>query len=163
MLTQIVTTVLGFFLLVAFLKKFFWSAILRMLDERRSTIEGRFRQIEQTQATLAGLQETLNRRLTVIDEEARAKIQQAILEGKRIAGEIQEEARAHAQAVIAKSKETIEIELAKAKVSLRDDLADLTVEAATRLLGERCDADADRRLVRSIIDGLEQPPPAIRG
>ena len=163
MLTQIVTTVLGFFLLVVFLKKFFWSAILRMLDERRSTIEGRFRQIEQTQATLAGLQETLNRRLTVIDEEARAKIQQAILEGKRIAGEIQEEARAHAQAVIAKSKETIEIELAKAKVSLRDDLADLTVEAATRLLGERCDADADRRLVRSIIDGLEQPPPAIRG
>jgi F-type H+-transporting ATPase subunit b len=163
MLTQIVTTVLGFFLLVVFLKKFFWSAILRMLDERRSTIEGRFRQIEQTQATLAGLQETLNRRLTVIDEEARAKIQQAILEGKRIAGEIQEEARAQAQAVIAKSKETIEIELAKAKVSLRDDLADLTVEAATRLLGERCDADADRRLVRSIIDGLEQPPPAIRG
>ena len=162
MLTQIATTVLGFFLLVVFLKKFFWSAILRMLDERRSTIEGRFRQIEQTQAKLAGLQETLNRRLTVIDEEARAKIQQAILEGKRIAGEIQEETRAQAQAVIAKSKETIEIELAKAKVSLRDDLADLTVEAAAKLLGERVDADADRRLVRSIIDELEQKPPAAR-
>ena len=75
---------------------------------------------------------------------------------------VKEEARAQAQAVIAKSKETIEVELAKAKVSLRDDLADLTVEAAARLLGERCDADADRRLVRSIIDELERPPPSTR-
>ncbi|HAM41567.1 MAG TPA: ATP synthase F0 subunit B [Candidatus Omnitrophica bacterium] len=162
MLTQIATTVLGFFLLVVFLKKFFWSTILRMLDERRHTIEGQFRRIEETQAKLAGAQEELTRRLVAIDEESRAKIQQAVLEGKRIAGEIQEEARAQAQAVIAKSKETIEVELAKAKVSLRDDLADLTVEAAARLLGERCDADADRRLVRSIIDELERPPPSTR-
>ena len=158
MLTQLATTVLGFFLLVAFLKKFFWSAILRMLDERRNRIEGQFRHIEQTQAKLAGLQEELTHRLTAIDEEARAKIQQAILEGKRVAGEIQEDARAQAQAVIAKSKETIELELAKAKVSLRDELADLTVEAAARLLRERCDAEADRRLVRSIIDELGQQP-----
>ena len=38
MLAQIVTTALGFFLLVIILKKLFWRVILKMLDDRRMRI-----------------------------------------------------------------------------------------------------------------------------
>lgn len=161
-LQQILSQAISFVLLLAILRRFAWKPLLSMLDERRARIEQDLAQARQQRDELSALQQELARRLATIDEEARTKIQQAVLEGKRIAVEIQEESRTQAQAVIAKSKETIAIELAKAKVSLRDDLADLTVEAAAKLLGERCDADADRRLVRSILDELEQPPPAAR-
>lgn len=161
-LQQILSQAISFVLLLAILRRFAWKPLLSMLDERRARIEQDLAQARQQRDELSALQQELTRRLATIDEEARTKIQQAVLEGQRIAGEIQEESRTQAQAVIAKSKETIEVELAKAKVSLRDDLADLTVEAAARLLGERCDADADRRLVRSILDELEQKPPVTR-
>jgi len=154
MAAQIVTTILGFFLLVLVLRRFFWRAILNVLDERRARIEAHLREAARRQEEAERLQQELATRLTVIDEEARAKIQQAIQEGRRMAAEVQEDARAKAEQILAKSKETIELELAKAKVTLRDELADLTAEAIHRLLRERLDEKTDHRLIASILEEL---------
>jgi len=154
MLAQIVTNVLGFLLLVFILRRFFWNAVLRILDARRVRIEEGLRSIEQSKQGLERLQQELRERLAKVDDEARARIQQAILEGRRIAVEIQEEARAQAQDLIAKSQETIELELAKAKASLRDELADMAIEAIERLLKHKCDPQTDRALVASVLEEL---------
>jgi len=154
MAAQIVTTILGFFLLVLVLRRFFWRAILNVLDERRARIEAHLREAARRQEEAERLQQELATRLTVIDEEARAKIQQAIQEGRRMAAEVQEDARAKAEQILAKSKETIELGLAKAKVTLRDELADLTAEAIHRLLRERLDEKTDHRLIASILEEL---------
>lgn len=155
---QILTNVLGFLLLVVILRRFFWNAVLRILDARRMRIEEGLRSIEQSKQSIEHLKQDYSQRLAKINDEARAKIQQAILDGRRIATEIQEEARTQAQAVITKSKETIELELAKAKVSLRDQMADMTIEALERLLNQKCDPKADRALVASILEELGQSP-----
>ena len=97
-----------------------------------------------------------SRRLAAIEEEARTKIQQAILEGKRIAGEIQEQAREQGSAILAKSKEAVELELAKALVTLRDQVAQMIVEAVERVLRGKLDATADRHLVDGILEELER-------
>jgi len=159
MLAQIVTTVLGFFLLVAVLRRFFWNAILRALDERRQRIEETFRQLAGAKEDAARLQADYGRRLAAIEEEARGKIQQAILEGKRIAMEIQEDARAQGTAILNKSKEAMALELAKAKVTLRDELAEMTTSAMERILRERLDAERDRRLVEEVLEELERGTP----
>lgn len=156
MLAQILTTVVGFFLLVAVLRRFFWSAILRLLDERRHRIEDGFKQLAHSQHEAERLQADYAARLSKIEEEARAKIQQAVLEGKRIAVEIQEQARAQSYAIINKSKETIELELAKAKVTLRDQVTEMTLEAVERILRQKLDAATDRRLVEAILEDLEK-------
>jgi F-type H+-transporting ATPase subunit b len=160
MLAQILTTALGFFLLVLVLRRFFWGAVLKLLDERRQRIEESFQSIEHAKRELESLQADYTRRLGTIDEEAREKIRQAIQEGRRMASEIQDEARAQSHGIIAKSKETIELELAKAKVSLRDELADMTIEAVERLLRQKLDAKADQQLVASILEelGHAEPP-----
>ena len=80
-----------------------------------------------------------------------------MLEGKRIAMEIQEQAREQGHVLLNKSKETIELELAKAKVTLRDQLASMTMEAVERILREKLDTEKDRRLVESVLDELEPP------
>ena len=154
MLAQILTTILGFFLLVVVLRRFFWRTVLQLLDARRAKIEGDLRQAAQQKADVERLSAQLNQRLAAIDEEARAKIQQAVLEGRRIGMEVQEEARAQAQGILAKSRETIELELAKAKVSLRDEMADMTMETVERLLKHKLNPETDRQLVTSILDEL---------
>ena len=153
-LQQIISQSLSFLLLLWVLRRFAWRPLLSLLDARRAKIEGDLRHAAQQKADVERLSAQLNQRLAAIDEEARAKIQQAVLEGRRIGMEVQEEARAQAQGILAKSRETIELELAKAKVSLRDEMADMTMETVERLLKRKLNPETDRQLVTSILDEL---------
>ena len=156
MLAQIATTILGFFVLVVLLRKFFWTAVLRLLDDRRARIEEAFNTIARSKQDVERLQADYTRRIAEIDEEARSKIQQAIIEGKRMAMEVQDHARSQAHAIINKSRETLELELSKAKIVLREQVAQMTVEAVERILKEKLDASKDKRLVDSVLDELSR-------
>lgn len=148
--------VVGFLLLFVIMRRIAWRPLLMILDQRRARIEEEFRRVAQTKSELARLQEDYGRRLSAIEDEARTKIQQAILEGKRIGGEIQEQAREQGTAILAKSKEAVALELAKARVTLRDQVAQMTLEAVERVLRGKLDAKADRHLVDQILDELER-------
>ena len=156
LLAQILTTLVGFFLLVLVLGKLFWRPVLKILDARRAHIEEELRQVAQRKEDVARLQEEYGRKLATIHDEARVKIQEAILEGKRISLEVQEQARAQGYAIVAKAKETVEMELAKARVSLRDEVAGMTMDAVERILRQKLDAKADRQIVDAVLDELEQ-------
>ncbi len=154
-LQQIISQTISFLILLWLLKRFAWRPLLGILDRRRHHIEEELQKIAQRTAEMERLQQDYSRRLAKIDEEARAKIQQAVLEGKRIGIEVQEQARAQAQAILTKSKETVELELAKAKVQLRDHVAAMTVEAVERILKQKIDPKADRHLVDTVLEELE--------
>ena len=156
MFEQILTTALGFFILVVVLKKLFWSAVLQILDERRRRIEESLQHIADSKRQLEHQQAEYAKRLSGVEDEARAKLQQAILEGKKAAVEIQEQARAQGYVLMNKAKETIELELAKAKISLRDQMANLTVDAVERVLRQKVDAKSDRHLVDAVLEELER-------
>ena len=155
-LQQILSQAISFVILLWLLRRFTWRPLLAILDQRRRHIETTLQDVAGKKAEMERLQADYAQRLGKIDDEARVKIQQAVLEGKRIAIEVQEEARAQAQAILAKSKETVELELAKAKVTLRDQVADMTVEAVERVLKQKLDAKSDRALVESALDELER-------
>ncbi len=157
-LQQIVSQALSFLLLLWVLKRLAWRPLLGILDERRARIEQGLRQITEGKVELLRLQQDYSQRLARIDSEARAKIQEAVLEGQRIASEIQEQARAQASAILAQSKEGVELELAKARVTLRDQVAEMTIEAVGRILRQKLDDQADGRLVEAVLAQLEQEP-----
>ena len=153
---QILSQAVSFLVLLWLLRRFAWQPLLGILDRRRQQIEDDLRQAAQQKEDLARLQEEYTQRIASIEDEARTKIQQAVLEGKRIGMEIQEQAREQGHALLTKSKETIELELAKAKVTLRDQLVAMTVGAVERILREKLDEEKDRRLVESVLEELEQ-------
>ncbi len=155
---QILSQALSFLILWWLLRRFAWRPLLTLLEARRRQIETSLSDAASRKAQLERLQAEYQSRLAKIDEEARVKIQQAILEGKRIALEVQEQARAQAQAILAKSKETVELELAKAKGTLRDQLAQMTVEAVERVLQKKLDAKTDLALVDAVLEELEAKP-----
>ena len=158
---QIISQALSFLLLLWVLKRFAWRPLLAVLDERRARIERDLRDAALQKEEMSRLQEEYRKRLAVIEDEAREKIQQAVLEGKRVGLEIQDQARTQARAIIAKAQETVELELAKAKVTLRDQVAEMAVGAVERILREKLDAQADRRLVEAALDELEQRPSSV--
>lgn len=155
-LQQILSQAISFLLLVAILKRFAWKPLLGILDQRKHRIEEELARMAQGRAELARLQADYTKRLATIEDEARTKIQQAILEGKRMAVEIQEQAREQSYETLNKAKEAIELELAKAKVSLRDQMVGMTVDALERVLRQKIDGKADRHLVEEVLEELER-------
>ena len=153
---QIVSQALSFLLLWWVLTRFAWKPLLKILDERRANIEGELRRAAAAREELARLQAEYAQKLAGIHDEARTKIQQAILEGKRVAMEIQEQARAQGHELLAKSKETMALELAQAKVTLRDQVAGMTLEALEKVLRQKLDPKTDRQLVEAALGDLER-------
>lgn len=153
---QIISQALSFLILLWVLRRFAWGPLLGVLDARQARIEEELRRASEGREEMVRLQQEYAQRIAAIDEEARGKIQQAVTDGRRIAGEIREEARTQAQGIITKSKESIELELAKAKVTLRDQVAEMTMDAVERVLSKKLDAKTDRRLVDETLAALER-------
>ena len=155
-LPEILTQAFGFILLVLVLKKLAWIPLLELLDERRYKIQEGFSQIEQAKKDVEKLKADYEYAKTHIEEEAREKLQQAIDEGTKIARELQETARKEARAVLEKAKENITLEMTKAKVTLRQEIVDLTLGATEKLIREKLDETKDKELVLDFIEELEK-------
>lgn len=153
---EILTQAAAFTLLVLILKKFAWGPLLKLLDDRREKIRSGLEEIEKTKREVETLKAQYESHQAHIQEEARAKIQTAIDEGKRIAREIQDHARNEARAVLEKAKEDIQLETEKAQVQLRNEIADLTLSATERLMNEKMDEKKDKALVLDFIQDLEK-------
>ena len=155
-LQQIVSQALAFLVLWVVLKRYAWAPLLAVLDARRARIEEDLRKAAQRHEEMVRLQQELSVRLLKIEDEARTKIQQAVTDGKRLATELQEEARTQGAALVAKAKETVELELVKARVALRDQVAQMTTDAVERILRQKLTDATDHRLVEGVLDELEQ-------
>jgi F-type H+-transporting ATPase subunit b len=126
-------------------------------------------------ATLAARQEALVSRLQAADDakmqadlalaEYRAKLADAqaeagriVDEGRRTAESIVAEARTRAEteaaAIVARAQSEVAAERDRAIGSLRSELASISIDVASRVVGRSLDSDAQRSLVDSYIDEL---------
>lgn len=131
--------------------------MLGLLEARRGRIEEAFRQIENQKKEIETLRSDYKSRIEKIEEEARAKLQTAIDEGKRIAREIQEKAREEAKESLTHSKENLALEIQKARVQLRREIVELTLLASEKLLREKMTDEKHREKILEMIETLETP------
>ena len=153
---QILTQALGFLILLFILKKIAWKPLLSLLDERREKISSEFQTIDRTKSELLRLEQDYKARLADIDALARQRIQEAISEGQRISVELQEKAREESKNILNKAKENIELEVAKARVELRNQVAALAIKAAEKVIKVELTEERHKRLVTDFIDEAGQ-------
>lgn len=137
------------------MKRIFWKPLLEKLEARRSRIEEAFRQIEASKREIERLRTDYERRIEKIEEEAHSKLQAAIEDGRRISREIQEKARGEAKGALERSKENLSLEVEKARIELRREIAELTLLATERLLREKMTGEKQREKVLEMIEELE--------
>lgn len=154
-LFQLLAHAIGFIILVALLKRFAWGPLLGVLDQRRRQIASGLDEVVRAKQEMAALKTQYEQELARIEESARQKLVEAVNQGRRVAAEIEEEARARAQLELLKTKETLALEVTKAKTVLRDQIVTLAVEATEKLLRSRMDETKDRALVEQFIAELD--------
>lgn len=152
---QIVTIMLGFFIVLWILAKFAWNPIIKTIDDRRELVIKEFETIDQKQALLASQIKDYEERLRQIDGEARERMNKAIEEGRKSAGEIVEEARVQAEEMKRKAAADIKMEIDKARVELRNEIVNLTIGASEKLMRAELNDERQRQLVGNFITELE--------
>ena len=152
----LVTHAVGFLITLWILKKFAWGPLLHMLDERRKNISGEFENIEHKKEEVTKLTVEYEDKLKGIDEERRVKIVEAVNDGKKMADEIEANARTKARQKAQKAELDLERDVAKAKVELKEDMIAMTLGAAEKVIHEKLDEAKHRELIGNFIDNIEK-------
>ena len=155
-LPQLITHAVGFLITFWVLKKYAWIPLLKLMEDRRNKIEQEFKDIELENEKAAQLTAEYEAKLKDIDSERRARLVEAVNEGKKIAKEIEAEARVDALATSEKAQAELERDVAKAKVQLKDDMVNMTITAAEKIINEKLDDAKHRELIGGFLDNVEK-------
>ncbi len=156
---EFITQVITFLIFYWVMAKYAWPAVRNLLDDRQRQIEEGFANIERRQAEAERLHHEYAERLRGIEQEARARLQEAVAEGRAVAAEITEAARQETARAAERAQRNIELEIARARVELRDEIVTMTIAATERLLRQRVDTETDRRLLDTFLADLEPKMP----
>ncbi|MFA6600507.1 MAG: F0F1 ATP synthase subunit B [Candidatus Omnitrophota bacterium] len=152
---EVVVQLVAFLIVFGVLKMFAWKPVMKSLEERRLAIQKTIAAAEAVKLEVEKLRADYNAHLQKIDEEARAKIQEAVDDGRRISREIQQKARAEASETLEKAKENLDLEVAKARITLQRTIADLSLRVAEKILRENLSEPRQQEKVLEIIKELE--------
>ncbi|HXV19289.1 MAG TPA: F0F1 ATP synthase subunit B [Candidatus Omnitrophota bacterium] len=155
-LKEIAVQILGFGVVFLILKKFAWGSILKMIDDRRKKIQDEFAGIEDQKRKFEELEKDYRRRLDQIEQEARVKIQEAAQIGQHLAKDIQEKARLDAQKMVERAETEIKQDFAKARLSMRDEIVEISSLITEKILKEKMDQGQHKKLVDQFIKELEK-------
>jgi F-type H+-transporting ATPase subunit b len=150
-LPQLVTQILGFLLVLWILGKYAWPPVLGQIDARRQKIQTDLRQAEFERQEASQLKTKLDGELKSIEAKARSRIQEAVGEGQRLAGEIKATAQKEATDRLVRVGEEIERERDKAAVALKEDVVRLAIGTSEKILRQKLDDREQKRLVDEFV------------
>jgi F-type H+-transporting ATPase subunit b len=133
-----------------FTAKFVWPPLMRAIDTRQKQIADGLAAGEQGRQSLASTE----KRIADMMSEAKSRSSEIIAQGEKLKSETIEAAKAQAKSeadrILAGAKAEIEQEIMRAKESLRNQVADLAVAGASKILKREVDAKAHADLLAAI-------------
>jgi len=141
--------------------KFVVPRFEEIFAERTAAIEGGIKKAEIAQAEAAAALEQYRNELADARAERSRIIQQASEEAATVAAEIRQRAQAEADRITAAASQQIQAERQQALVQLRQEVGRLSIDLASRIVGESLEDEArHRRVVDSFLAELESTEPA---
>jgi len=146
----LVMQAVAFFAFILFTAKVVWPPLIRAIETRQRQIAEGLQAGEQGRQSLS----TAEKRIGAMLDEAKQKAAEIVAQGEKFRAETVEAARGEAQAekdrIVASGRSEIEQELTRAKEQLRNQVADLAVAGAERILKREVDANAHADLLAAI-------------
>ena len=143
------------FLIACFaLYKLAWKPICQALDRREDKIRQSLKEAADLQARAALDQEAQKVMIAEAQREAAALVERGRAAAAATAQALEAAARAEADAMVREARAEIGQAKDKALAELRSEAADLALEVAGRILGQKLDAAADRALADRLIQEI---------
>ena len=145
----------GSFLLLIFLvKKFAWGNITSILDARAEKITNDIDEAEAARQKAEELASKREEELAGSRKEAASIVENAKETAEKNKSQILSEATQEAVRLKEKAQQEIAHNKEEALSSIKGDVADLTVNLASKLLSQQLDAEGQRQLIDRYLDEL---------
>jgi F-type H+-transporting ATPase subunit b len=148
-------TVVVFVALLLILRKFAWPALLGAVEARERALEEQLAEAERNRAEAARLLAQHEKLIA----EGRASAHALLAEARAVAEKeralAMEKTRQEQEELLERARRDIAAERDRAVTELRREAVDLSLAAASKLMGERLNGENDRRIVQEYLSSLE--------
>jgi len=147
---------ISFIILVLVLNKLLFKPLIKFVDSRSTEIKDTYNKIELDKKEISRLSEEYQNKLNQIEKEAYQKIQAAIKEGLTEKTQIISESHLQADSILRKAKEELELEKRKAMREMRQEVINLSISAAERVIKEKLNEQSNSRIVAEFLEEMDK-------
>jgi F-type H+-transporting ATPase subunit b len=142
--------------LIFLLVKFAWKPIMNSLDERESGIQDALAAAEMARAEMQNLQADNERMIKEARSEREAMLKEAREIKEKMIADSKEQAKTEGDKMIQQAKATIESEKKAAVAEIKDQVAELSVAIAEKMIKEELSSkDKQMKLVDTMLDDIK--------
>jgi ATP synthase, F0 subunit b len=151
-LTQLGATAVLFFVA----KKFLWKPVQNMLDQRAKLLQEKLTEVDKEKEGLEFLMKDATSQVVEAKKKADEIIGQAVLDAEEIKKEASTEAAEDARVKLEKLQEDMAYEQLKLRENMYNEVVEISMEVATKLLSEKMNEKEDRKAVERFIAEMKK-------
>lgn len=145
----------NFILLIGLLYKVLYKPVRKFLDQRTAEIEGQIKSAEENQAAAEALRLELEEQTKDSRKQARQFLDEATKRAEQIQAEMLQEAKKEAAAIVRRGKEVTELEREKAWSELKEEVGELSLLLASKVINESLDQAQHQNLIDKTMNQLD--------
>lgn len=143
-----------FAILFLILRAFAWKPLLQAVEAREKRIADSLQKAEEVQRAAADIAARQEAALAEAHAKAKGVLDEARAQAEDYRKRETERAKQEADAFLDRAKKEISLEEGRAREALRREVVELSLEAASRVLGRAVNSDDDRRLAEGVVAGV---------
>lgn len=149
--STVIFAIINFCILVVGLKVFLYKPVCNMLDSRKEEVANNLNSAEEAKLEAQKLRDEYAAQIQNARNEAQDIINQAAKIGEQTKADIVNEAREEAARLTAKAQDEIAREKTEALNEIRNEIADLAVLAASKVVGRTIDVADHQNMVNNFV------------
>ena len=137
--------------------KLVWPSVLEMMEKRQAKIQSDLDEAERSKREAAEEAKSYEGKILEAHHEADAIIAKAKKEAEEVRSQVLAKAQREAADIIAKAHGAVDSERHKAMIELSSSVVDLSVEIASKIIGNDLSEDEQRRLAEKYLAEVGAP------
>lgn len=147
---------LAFLILVGVLAKFVYPVLIKAIDERRQVIEKGLEEAKQSHEALEQAEAKVAELLEAARAEADEIIARSHQEASVLLAEVEDKARVRAQQITDDARTQLDVEIGKARETLKAETLQLVARATEHIINEKLDEHKDAQLIKAALAAQER-------
>lgn len=154
---EFVPALIAFLIIWAVLAKLVWPQVLQMMEKRQEKIQSDLDSAEKSKVEAAESAKTYEAKIVEARQESEAIIAKAKKEAEEERSQILAKAQREAADIISKAHGAVDSERHKAMIELSSSVVDLSVEIASKIIGNDLTEDEQRKLAEKYLAEVSTP------
>jgi len=155
-LAELIAGGTAFLIVFLFMWRFAWPQLKQLLDDRQKAIAGQIQEAEATKVEAQSLLDDYKSQIANAKNEANEIVEEARVQAESVRTGIVEKANSDAEEIVAKAHEEASTQKDRAMSEARQEVANLSIDLAEKVVGGSLDRDAQQGLVDRYLADLER-------